>query len=133
VRKVVICGSFHRDGAGLKRIFRELEATNCRVLSPLSIIFENISNEIVRTKSELSFTVQELEKFHLRAITEADFVWLHCPGGHVGLSGSFEAGFATALNIPLFSNQSPSDAMLKTQIKLVSSVFDALEQLQEYF
>ena len=127
---VVICGSYHRDSFGLARIFRELQTCGCRILSPLSIDFTNTYEPIVRTIHEQSFTLDELERFHLRAIAEADFVWLHAPLGHVGTSGSFELGYAAALHIPIYTNHSPTDEMLQTRVHVVGSVFEALDQLK---
>lgn len=124
--KAVICGSFHRDPSGLRRLFRELEATGVRILSPLSIDFD-VSQTIVRARNELDFSIDELEKFHLRAIKEADVVWLHAPGGYVGLSTAYELGFAKAINKPVFSFAPPEDEMLASQVLVVRSVFEALE------
>lgn len=127
--RVVICGSYHRDLIGLKRIFRELEATGCRILSPLSVDFEDTSREVVRLSSETTFSIRELEKFHLRAIEEADFVWLHAPKGYIGLSASYELGFSIAKNKPVFCFQDVNDEMLATQISRTTSVYAALETI----
>jgi hypothetical protein len=127
--KVVICGTFHRDINGLRRLMRELETANCRVLSPISIDFINTGQPVVRSHSEIGVTISELERFHLRAIHETDLIWLHAPEGHVGISGSFELGVAYTLRKPVFCLQKPKDEMLVTQIHTVSSVFEALERL----
>ncbi len=127
--RVVICGSFHRDLPGLNRLYRELEATGVRILSPLSLAFDP-SEEVVRSPSEIDFSVQELEKYHLRAIQEAEFIWLHAPNGYVGLSGAFELGFAQAHLKPVFSFQQPEDALLQGQVSRITSVFEALEVMR---
>ncbi len=127
--KVVISGSYHKDSEGLARSFRELETTGCRILSPLSLNFTNLDTAVVKSSQETDFSTAELEKFHLRAIRDADFIWLHAPAGYVGTSGSFELGYATALGKPVFSNFKLEDAMLQTQVRCVVSVFEALEQL----
>jgi hypothetical protein len=127
--KVVICGSYHRDSEGLERIFRELEANGCRILSPISIKFKNTEDEVVKNSKEEDFTVSELESFHLRAIRDADFIWLHDPLGYVGISGSYEIGYASALGIPVFCKEILNDEMLQTRVKLANSVFDALENI----
>lgn len=127
--KVVICGSFHRDPTGLARAYRELEATGCRILSPLSVNFTDASVPVVRTRHENDFSIQELEKFHLRAINESDLVWLHAPEGYVGLSASFEIGYAVAIGKPVFSSFVLTDEMLHSQITIVASVFESLESL----
>lgn len=124
---VVICGSYHLDLAGLKRLFRELDATGCRIISPISVNFTDNSEPVVRAAYENDFNVDELERFHLRALSSADLVFLHAPGGHVGISASYELGFASALNKPVFSMQNLSDEMLATRVKTVTSVFSALE------
>lgn len=126
---VVLCGSYHRDKTGLLRAFRELETTGCRVLSPLSIDFDNPQTDFVRAKSEQDFSVYEVEKFHLRAIRESKFVWLFAPDGYVGVSAAYEIGYASALHIPIFSKQLPEDEMIASQIIRVSSVFEALEAI----
>lgn len=126
----VICGSFHRDHTGLKRLWRELEITGCRILSPISIKFADASAEIVRAEHEADLTIDELERFHLRALASADFVVIHAPAGEVGLSGAMEIGYAGALDKPVFCLEKPTDEMLATRVRIVSSVFEALEQLR---
>jgi len=126
--RVVLCGSLHRDAAGLKRLFRECEATGCRVLSPVSIDFD--TGEFVKAAGEADLSSAEIERFHLRAIRDADFVLLHTPGGHVGTSASYELGFAGALSKPVFAFQAPADEMLAGRVQTTTSVFEILEQLQ---
>ncbi|MCA9325889.1 hypothetical protein KDA23_07600 [Candidatus Saccharibacteria bacterium] len=127
---VVICGSYHADPPGLRRIFQELETTGCRILSPISIDFVDTTQEVVRANYEDGFGIDELERYHLRALQSADFIWLHAPGGHIGLSGLFELGFATAIQKPVYCLVSPEDAMLATQVRIVPSAFAALQDLR---
>ena len=126
--KVVLCGSFHRQPEVLHRLFRELETTGCRVLSPISLDFD--AGDFVKAPSETNLSAAEIETFHLRAIRDADFVMLHAPGGHIGLSASYELGFASALGKPTFAMEQPQDEMLRTRVQTTSSVFDILDQLQ---
>jgi len=125
--RVVICGSFRRDAAGLRRVFQELEATGCRILSPISIDFADPAVSFVKTDGENDITANELERFHLRALRDADFVWLHAPDGHVGTSAAYELGFAACLRNPVFSFDTPADEMLASQIHNAASVFAALQ------
>lgn len=127
--KVVICGSFHKDPSGLARLFRELETNGCRVLSPLTLDFTDQVTEFVTAHNDESFSVKELERFHLRAIHEADFIAVHAPDGYIGTSASFELGYAVALNKPIFSKSAVSDPMLRTQLKNADSVFEILETI----
>jgi nucleoside 2-deoxyribosyltransferase len=124
--RVVICGSYHRDMQGLNRLFREIEQTGCRILSPLSLSFDT-SDAVVRSKHETDFSAAELEKYHLRAISESDIVWLHLPDGYVGVSCSFEIGYALALGKPIFCFNIPTETMLINYITIVDSVFESLE------
>lgn len=126
--RVVLCGSLHRDPVAFKRLFRECEATGCRVLSPISFDFD--AADFAKTPSEADLPAAEIERFHLRAIRDADFVLLHAPGGHVGLSASYEIGFASALKKPVFCLNAPADEMLATRVQTIGSVFEALEQLE---
>lgn len=125
----MLSGSYHRAPDALARLFRELETNGCRILSPITLDFVDASDQTVRIKNEASLTARELELFHLRAIAESDFVLLHAPGGYVGTSASFELGYASALGIPCYSYESPSDEMLASQVRLASSVFEILELL----
>lgn len=125
--KVVICGSFRKDPEGLARLFRELETNGCRILSPLTLDFTDSTSEFVTAQNDASYSIHELERYHLRAIREADFVMLHAPEGYVGISASFELGYANALAIPVFSKLELADHMLQTQVKSCGSVFEILE------
>lgn len=127
--KVTICGSFKKAPDQLADLFLELEATGCRVLSPLSLHFYDYKSDFVTLPSESELSIQEIEKFHLRAITESNFIWLHCPDGYVGLSGSFELGYALAKNIPIFARELPQDPMLQKFVIQTPSVFNALKNI----
>ena len=66
--KVTVIGSFHRELQNLKNLLIELESTNCRVLSPIDIEFENSQADFVKLKSEKDLSVLEIEKFVLRSV-----------------------------------------------------------------
>jgi hypothetical protein len=125
--RVVIIGTYHREHHLLQRLFRELETTGCRILAPISIDFADTQPPIVRTSTEQDLSLGDLEAWHLRAIRDADFIWLFAPGGHVGTSSSFELGYATALNKPVFGYDLPFDEMLASRVYVAQSVFEALE------
>jgi hypothetical protein len=127
--KVAICGSFKRSTDELADAFLELETTGCRVLSPLSLNFSNNGSEFLTLPSETTLSVAEIEKFHLRAIAESDFIWLHAPEGYLGVSGAFELGYAYALGKPVFAYNLPSDLTLREFVQAVTSVYKALQLL----
>jgi hypothetical protein len=130
--KVTICGSFKRRPADLADIFLELETTGCRVLSPITLNFTNHSGSFVKLASEQNVSISEIEKFHLRAIAESDFIWLHNPDGYVGVSGAFELGYALALCKPIFAFQAPEEDTLDEFIMHVPSVYEALKRLPKF-
>ncbi len=125
--RVVICGTYHHDLPLLRRSFRELEAAGCRILSPISIDFLDTTVPVVRTANDYDMSIAELEKYHLRALRDADFVWLHTPHGHIGLSTSYELGYTSALDKPAFCFTAPYDEMLASRVQVVGSVFEAFE------
>lgn len=127
--KVVVCGSFRKDIDELQRVLRELDATGCNVVSPLKTEFTTNNNGFAMTKHEELFSTEEIENAHLHAITQSDFVFLFAPNGYVGISASFELGFARALDIPCFAFEKPKDVMLKDRIRQVSSIFEIREFL----
>jgi len=124
----VLSGSYHRAPERLRRLFRELEVTGCRILSPITLDFDNAP--VVRSTNETDMSARELEAFHLRALSSSNFLLLHAPDGYVGTSASFELGYARALRIPCFSLETPADEMLASQVATVGSVFEILEQLE---
>jgi hypothetical protein len=129
----VIRGTYHQNMSGLKRIFKELELTGCRILSPISINFRDTSIAVVRADHESEFNIDELERFHLRAIKSADFVILHAPNGHIGVSGSFEIGYANAIGKSVFALNNLQDEMLASRVLVVGSVFEIVDQLHLTF
>ncbi len=127
--RVVLCGSYHRDPATLRRLFRELEATGCRVLSPISTNFASLHTGVVTTSSEQDLSANEIERFHLRALREADFIMLHAPEGYVGTSCAYELGYASALHKPVYCFAELQDEMLATRVNRAASVFEIIEKL----
>ncbi|MEO5499045.1 MAG: hypothetical protein ABIR46_00930 [Candidatus Saccharimonadales bacterium] len=123
IAKVVISGTFRKSFQSLQQQYLELLDTNCQILSPRSIDFDD--ETFVRSKGERELQVKTIQDNHLAAIQEADFMWLHCPDGYVGKSGAFEVGYAHARGIPVFSNHQPSDEMLREYVTVCHSVYGA--------
>lgn len=114
---VVLCGSFRRDPASLRRTYDELRQS-FNVLSPAAVDFVDTEATFVRLPSELRDTEQDIEAKHLRAMTSADFVWLHAPDGYVGTSAAMELGHAAALGVPVFASTTPREAVLADNVHL---------------
>lgn len=124
---VVLCGSYHKDQAGLLRAYRELVDTHCQVLSPHTLDFDD--EAFVRDTVTQDMPARILEDYHLMSIRQADFVWLHAPEGYVGLSAAFEIGYALAHHIPVFTRVSLQDTNLRNYVEISPSVFDAKERI----
>ena len=124
--RAVLCGSYKRDREGLFRAYDELVVTGCQVLSPRRMLFDN-NAAFVRDAAEQGISPQAIEDWHLSAIRQADFVMLHAPDGYVGLSAAMEIGFATAQDCPVFSRTAPQDIAVQGLVRVVPSVYDALQ------
>ena len=87
--------------------------------------FDNAA--FVRDTAEQGISPQAIEAWHLSAICQADFVMLHAPDGYVGLSAAMEIGFAAAQDCPVFSRTAPQDIAVQGLVRVVPSVYDALQ------
>lgn len=112
---VVLCGSFRHDPESLSTTYAQLRK-DFHVLSPLAVDFVDSSVEFVRLPAEADDSERDIESRHLEAMTHADFIWLHAPGGYVGTSAAMELGHANALGIPVFASTSPSDSVMASFI-----------------
>ena len=127
--RVVLCGSFRREPDALNLVFREL-GKHYAVLSPASLGFVDPGADFVRLANELEESIDSIEGRHLSAISQADFVWLHCPAGYVGPSAALELGHAKALGIPVLSSEVPEDQTLAAFVVVVDGPRAAENALQ---
>jgi NTP pyrophosphatase (non-canonical NTP hydrolase) len=123
---VVICGSFRRDPASLKREYDELRASGCQILSPLGLTFADERDGFVYLDHEVDHEPTEIERGHLEAIQSADMVWLHAPGGYLGPSGAFEIGAAHTAGVPVYAGTPIIDVGLREFVTVVASPHDAV-------
>ena len=126
--KVVICGSFHRNPDSLALLIEELQQTGCQILSPFTYTFTSVTDRFVRSEHDAGFSNYEIERFHLRALKQSDFVWLYDPDAYIGLSGAFELGFAHSLGKTIFAFEHPSEPYMAAITTKVPSVFSAIKQ-----
>ena len=126
----VICGSFKRDPAALRREFLELGEAGCAVLSPLDLDFVTEVEGFVFGQGDIGRSTAEIEQLHLRSMEKAHFVWLHCPGGYVGTSATMELGFAQALGLRVFSAELPNDVTLADLVVKCDSPATAVASLK---
>lgn len=123
----VICGSFRRDRAALRREFLELQAAGCTVLSPRDLNFVDEVDGFVYGQTDWGKSTAEIEQLHLRSMEKADLIWLHCPDGYVGTSAAMELGFARAVGIRVFAAEQPEDVTLADLVQLCESPSVAAE------
>jgi NTP pyrophosphatase (non-canonical NTP hydrolase) len=121
VGDTVISGTFRKDPEGLKLAFQELQDLGFRVLSPTNVDIVSEVDGFVYMHGEQSKAPLEIESRHLEAIQDAQFVWLHAPGGYVGLSAALEVGFANASGVPVFCASQVSDPILQAFVRTVAS------------
>lgn len=130
ITRCVLSGSFHREPDTLERLYRELALNGCQILSPHRIEFKNTTDAFVKDPIETNLSSHTIEQHHLLALCQSDFMWLHCPKGYIGSSAAFEIGVAYSRNIPIFSNEKPTDKTLSIFVTIVPSVFMALEKIK---
>ena len=121
VGETVISGTFRRDPDGLKALYQELQDLGFRVLSPTNVNIVTEVDGFVYMQGEQTQPPEDIESRHLQAIQDAQFVWLHAPGGYVGLSAALEVGFAKACGIPVFCATQISDPILRSFVRTVAS------------
>ena len=131
-RSVVLCGTYRKDPEGLRRTFEQLRALRFSILSPANVSIESEEQGFVYMRHESPRTPAELENRHLDAIQHADFVWFFAPNGYVGPTGALEVGFAHANGIPVFSDATPNDQVIKQFVKVVDSPLTVHDQFANH-
>jgi NTP pyrophosphatase (non-canonical NTP hydrolase) len=129
--EVVLSGSYRRDVEGLRRVYEELRALGCTVLSPSRVDPSHEANGFVFMVGEETSTPEQIESRHLEAIQRAAFVWLYAPQGYVGPSAALEVGFARAQGIPVFCTVQVSDATLRSFVTTVGSIPEGVNLAKE--
>ena len=117
--RVVVCGSFRRDVEHLHKRFEELQEL-FEIVSPLSLDFVDPTAAFVRLAHEVSESDDAIEQRHIDALISADFVWLHAPCGHLGVSAAIELGHARSFGIPIFADQLPAELAFRPWVHLVA-------------
>lgn len=115
----VLSGSYRRDTASLKRAHESLESLGVEILSPQNVDVQREDDGFVFMRGELGQAPSALESRHLDAIERAHFMWLHAPDGYVGTSAALEIGFARAAGVPVYSDATPSDPVLRRFVSVV--------------
>jgi hypothetical protein len=105
---------------------RELTSLSVRVLSPADPRVVSARGEFLFVASDRLRSVKLVQDRHLDAIDAADFLWLVCPDGYVGVSASMEIGAAVRGGTPIFATRAPSDLTLREYVTIVPTLSEAL-------
>lgn len=113
-RYVTISGSFRKHLDYILKIKEQLEKTGTKVLSPRFTEPNNPGEKFVVFTGEEGLSPLELERHHLKSISESDALIVCDPEGYVGASALIEIGFANSLGKRIIFVEKPEEFMLNT-------------------
>ncbi len=113
-RYVTISGSFRKHLEYILKIKEKLEAQGAKVLSPRFTEPKNPGEKFVVFTGEEGLGPLELERHHLKSISESDALIVCDPEGYVGASALLEIGFANAIGKRIIFIEKPEEFMLNT-------------------
>jgi hypothetical protein len=113
-RYVTISGSFRKHLEYILKIKEKLEARGTKVLSPRFTEPKNPGESFVVFTGEEGLSPLELERHHLKSISESDALIVCDPEGYVGASALLEIGFANAIGRRIIFAEKPEEFMLNT-------------------
>jgi len=111
-RYVTISGSFRKHLDYILKVKKELEEKGTKVLSPRFTEPKNPGEEFVVFTGEEGLSPLELERYHLKSISESDALIVCDPEGYVGASVMIEIGFAHALGKRIIFTEKPQEFIL---------------------
>jgi len=113
-RYVTISGSFRKHLEYILKIKGKLETQGTKVLSPRFTEPKNPGEKFVVFIGEEGLNPLELERHHLKSISESDALIVCDPEGYVGASALLEIGFANAMGKRIIFAEKPEEFMLNT-------------------
>jgi len=113
-RYVTISGSFRKHLEYILKIKEKLEAHGTKVLSPRFTEPKNPGEGFVVFTGEEGLSPLELERHHLKSISESDALIVCDPEGYVGASALLEISFANAIGKRIVFIEKPEEFMLNT-------------------
>lgn len=113
-RYVTISGSFRKHLGYVLEVKDRLEAEGTKVLSPRFTEPKNPGEKFVVFTGEEGLSPLELERHHLKSISESDALVVCDPEGYVGASALLEIGFANAIGKRIVFVEKPEEFMLNT-------------------
>ena len=126
--KCVALGSFRKNYDLIIEVVSQLEKFNVKVLSPEKSKVVNPGDDfIILTSDTKRFkvpTIRKIENVVLARIHVCDFVYVVNPGGEIGITTSFEIGYAKALKRPIIAMEAVSDSTLAEFVDYVLQPVD---------
>jgi len=87
----------------IRQTIRELQDHGIIVLSPRRAKVRGKVGDFVVLQGDLGDDPNKIERSHLEAIGQSDFLYVVSPNGYLRPSSALEIGFALANFIPVFS------------------------------
>ena len=123
-----VSGSFRQHMSAVQAAVYELTDRGVIVLSPADPRVVDQFGDFVFVASDRNRSIGLVEDRHLSAIAASDFLWLVNPDGYIGTSAALEVGYATALEIPIFSLEAPVDLTFRRYVTVAASLSQAVDQ-----
>jgi hypothetical protein len=111
-RYATISGSFRKHLEYILKIKEKLEAQGTKVLSPRFTEPKNPGEKFVIFTGEEGRSPLELERHHLKSISESDALIVCDPEGYVGALALLEIGFANAIGKRIVFTEKPEEFIL---------------------
>lgn len=115
---------------GVQDAVEEFSDRGALVLSPSDPRIVDQFGDFVFVASDAVRHIRSVQGRHLAAVGASDMLWLVAPEGYVGVSAAMEIGFAAAREIPVFSDQVPSDLTLRQWVTVVAGPAEALRRIR---
>lgn len=123
-----VSGSFHRHMEAISSAVHELTSLGVRVLSPADPRVVAHQGEFLFVASDRLRSVKLVQDRHMDCISAADFLWLVCPEGYVGVSAAMEISTARGAAVPIYGTVLPSDVTLREYITVVRNLSEAVDR-----
>jgi len=129
----VMSGSFRRNYDAILKFSNELnQIKEIEVLSPSVSRIINPKDEFVVLASDpKNASIKEIEDRHLESIKRADFLLVCSPDGEIGISTSFEIGYAKALGKQVYCLGDVQDKMISQYVKKIANVEELLKKINK--
>lgn len=127
--QATVSGSFRRAMGAIQEAVEELVDRGAFVLSPADPRIVDQFGDFVFVASDQVRRIRTVQGRHLASIAASDFLWLVAPDGYIGQSAAMEIGYAAAHEIPVFSDEVPTDLTLRQWVTVVSGPAEAIRRV----